>query len=119
MPRFSKTASLELMIFAKKMFVRADYFDRASTSAFEFARQMGSKNLKKANPAFDFTFLIDNEDRRPASLRAEFVNGQVWETETGAMTCNDLRNEVWLTLLISELNEYLFLPRSFFKFAKI
>lgn len=94
MPRYAKAAALDLINFAKKLSIRANYFDRTSGSAFEFARQMGSPHLLKKNPGFEFSFVIDEESARPASLRAEFINGQVWEVETGEMHCSELRSEV-------------------------
>jgi hypothetical protein len=94
MPRYTKTAALDLIHFVKKLHIRAHYFDQKSTSAFEFARQMGSPHLKKSNPAFDFNFNEDHESEAPATLSAEFIDGSKWEIETGNYHCTELRNEV-------------------------
>ena len=95
MPRYSKIAAKDLINFAKKLTIRGNYFDKSNTSAFEFARQMGSPALRKANPSFLFEFNVERtRESPPPSLRAEFINGQVWETETESMQCSELRNEV-------------------------
>ena len=94
MPRLTKALALDLIVFAKKLSVRANYFDRKATSAFEFVRQMNSPNLKKVNPSFEVSFVEDVEFEKPAQLRAEFIDGAVWETETGSFKASDLRNEV-------------------------
>ena len=83
----------DLIHYVKKMRVSANYFDPKSTSAFEFARQMGSTKLKQTNPSFDFAFDVNFDLPNPAVIQAEFVNGKTWEKTTGSSHCEDLRNE--------------------------
>jgi hypothetical protein len=94
MPRFTKVMSHELINFVKSMKIRANYFHPKSTSAFEFARQMGSSKLKKVNPAFEFSFVVDDQNS-PGDLRVEFINGRVWEKSTDGDHCEDLRSQFY------------------------
>lgn len=94
MPRFTKAMSHELIHFVKSMKIRANYFHPKSSSAFEFARQMGSSKLKKVNPAFDFSFVVDDQNA-PGNIHVEFVNGRVWEKATDGDHCEDLRSQFY------------------------
>ena len=93
-PHYTKRISLTLIHFAKKMTITGGIFDPASTSAFTFGRQMRSPLLKKTNPNFEFKFIAEGKQTQPPNLKAEFINGRVWETETAGKLCSDLRSEV-------------------------
>jgi hypothetical protein len=45
----------------------------------QFAKEMNSPNLKKVNKSFDVKVECP-EDSPVAKLRAEFIDGSVWET---------------------------------------
>lgn len=94
MPRVSKKTALELIHFVKNMSVRANYFDPKAVSAFEFARQMSSPQLKNSNPNFQFSFELERGEIIPAKVQAEFINGKKWEVQTSDFNAQDLRNEV-------------------------
>lgn len=90
MARVRKELAKELIQFAKKLEIHANYWDTSAKPAFEFARQMSSPKLKKANPNFEFTFYPVESDE-PASLKAEFVDGTQWDTKLDAIKVNELR----------------------------
>ncbi len=94
MPRYTKLISHDLIHYVKKLYVKANYFDPSATSAYEFARQMSSSQLRKVNPSYQFEFVEDQNMVEPAFLKVEFVNGKIWESQTGDRNCDDIRNEV-------------------------
>ena len=95
MGRIPKQIALQLIPFVKRIEIRAHYWDPNSVSAFEFARQMMSDRLKKANPALHVE-LIRLEKIETPRLHIEFLNGSVWDTDTSAIHAIDLRNEMYI-----------------------
>ena len=66
----------------------------------EFARQMGSPNLKKAATESKFRCIHNYSNKQEdlgkpgseARLKAEFIDGSIWEIETKDFTNKDLRD---------------------------
>jgi hypothetical protein len=95
MPRIPKQVALQLIPFIKRIEIRANYWDPNAVSAFEFARQMMSDRLKKANPTLHVE-LIRHETKEAPKLHIEFSNGTVWDTDTFPVHAIDLRNEMYI-----------------------
>jgi hypothetical protein len=95
MVRFSRMIAAKLIPYVKKIDVRANYWDPNAVSAFEFARQMMSDRLKKANPTLEVELFRHDTDE-PAKIHVEFADGTVWDTNTYPIKAVDLRNEVFL-----------------------
>lgn len=95
MVRFSRMISAQLIPFVKKIDIRANYWDPNAVSAFEFARQMMSLRLKKANPTLEVE-LFRHDTAEAAKIHVEFADGTSWDTETFPTKAVDLRNEVFL-----------------------
>lgn len=93
--RIPKQIALQLIPFVKRIEIRANYWDPNSVSAFEFARQMMSDRLKKANPALHVE-LFRHDTKEAAKIHIEFSNGTVWDTDTYPIHAIDLRNEMYL-----------------------
>lgn len=94
MVRFTKGVSKQLITFVKRIEIHGNYWDPNSTSAYEFARQMASPNLKKSNPNLHVElFRTDTMD--PPRIHVEFSNGTSWDTETFPIHAIDLRNELY------------------------
>jgi hypothetical protein len=91
MPRVTKETARKLIHYAKSLKIQAQFTDPNAKSAFEFARQMASPKLKKINPKFEFEFDMTFTNA-PASLTAEFADGNKWQTLTAEYTAADLRN---------------------------
>ena len=89
--RITKQISHELINFAKRVEVRAHFFDLNATSAFEFARQMSSRHLQKKNDKFECIMVKHPDPNFKAIMKAEFVDGSVMEIETGEYKASDLR----------------------------
>lgn len=90
MSRISKAVAMDLIAFAKTIQVKANFWDPKAVSAFEFARQMSSPNLKKKNPSFEcnLTYL---ESADPPSLQAGFSDGSTWAIDTAGFKASELR----------------------------
>jgi hypothetical protein len=95
MVRFSRMIAAKLIPYVKKIDIRANYWDPNAVSAFEFARQMMSDRLKKANPTLEVE-LFRHDTEEPAKIHVEFADGTVWDTNTYPIKAVDLRNEVFL-----------------------
>jgi len=90
--RVPKTVAMELIAFVKRVELRANFYDPKATSAFEFARQMSSPHLQKKNPNYECLMVRQPNEDFAASLKAEYSDGSVFETETGEHTAADLRS---------------------------
>ena len=90
--RVPKQVAMELIAFVKRVELRASFYDPKATSAFEFARQMSSPHLQKKNPNYECLMVRQIDEDFPASLKAEFSDGSVFETETSGHTAADLRS---------------------------
>jgi hypothetical protein len=90
--RIPKQVALELIAFVKRVEVRANFFDPKGKSAFEFARQMSSPLLQKKNPNYECVMLKQPQEDFTATLKAEFSDGSIFETETSPYTAADLRS---------------------------
>jgi hypothetical protein len=101
MPSVSKDVARSLIKYVKKIHIEGNILDMTSLSAFEFARQMNSRHLKKSNPKYEWSF--DPSPKIGGYLKAEFVNGEIWETETKGFSCSQLRDELFT---IAEKIEY-------------
>jgi len=94
--RVSKLVARELIQFVKKIDIKANYWDPTATSAFEFTSQMNSPVLRKLNSKYECTMhVIDEDNKVPASILVEFVNGTKWETNTSSYKADDLRYELF------------------------
>ena len=94
MVRFTKAVAKQLITFVKRIEIYGNYWDPNSTSAYEFARQMGSPNLKKSNPNLHVElFRTDSFD--PPRIRVEYSDGSSWDTNTFPIHAVDLRNELY------------------------
>jgi hypothetical protein len=89
--RITKTLSMELIGFVKKLQVNANFWDKNSKSAFEFARQMSSPNLAKKNPQYECIMIKEPDVKYIPKMRAEFLDGSVLEMDTNQHTCAGLR----------------------------
>ena len=94
MPRVPKNIAVQLIPFVKKIEVTANYWDPKATSAFEFARQMGSAKLIKFNPTLSVQ-LNRTTSMDPPFIHVEFTDGTSWDTETFPTKAVDLRNELY------------------------
>mmetsp|Transcript_23359 Transcript_23359/g.38918 ORF Transcript_23359/g.38918 Transcript_23359/m.38918 type:complete len:116 (-) Transcript_23359:67-414(-) len=101
MARIPRHVAMDLIQFAKRVEVKAHFWDTSAKSAFEFARQLSSPKLQKQNPSFecDFKFLPNSE---PASLVAEFNDGQIWQTQTQGYSAAELRAEFFDRAAVAE-----------------
>lgn len=95
MGRIPKQIALQLITFVKRIEIKANYWDPNAVSAFEFARQMMSDRLKKANPTLHVE-LIRHDTKEAPKLHIEFSNGTFWDTDTYPIHAIDLRNEMYL-----------------------
>ena len=94
--RVPKLVARELIQYIKKIDVKANYWDQNATSAFEFTRQMNSPVLRKLNTKYECNMhVIDEENKIPATMLVEFVNGSKWETNTSNFKADDLRYELF------------------------
>ena len=91
MPRVPKHIANELIQFVKKVHIKAHFWDPNSRSAFEFARQMSSPNLKKINPSLE-VILEKIEELAPPTLHVEFLDGNKWDKPTTGLKATDLRS---------------------------
>ena len=91
MPRVPKHIANELIQFVKKVHVKAHFWDPNSRSAFEFARQMSSPNLKKINPSLE-VILEKVEVLAPPTLHVEFLDGNKWDKPTTGLHATELRS---------------------------
>ncbi len=95
--RVPKLVARELIQFIKKIDIKANYWDKNATSAFEFTRQMNSPVLRKLNTKYECNMhIIDEETKTPATMLVEFVNGSKWETNTSNFKADDLRYELFM-----------------------
>jgi hypothetical protein len=101
MSRVPRHIAMDLIKYATKVQVTAYCWDVQSKSGVEFARQISSKKLLKQNSAFVCEFKF-NEADEPATLVAEFTDGQVWTTETARYTAAELRSEFFDRAAIAE-----------------
>ena len=99
--RVKKAVALGLIKFVKKVEVSANYWDPVAVSAVEFARQLSSKKLKKANPSFEFDMKF-HESSDPARVKVEFTNGKMWESTTAEYKAHELRSELFFHARIAE-----------------
>ena len=95
MNRVTKEVSLELIKYVKSVGVRVNYWDPKASSALEIARQMTSKRFKKVNPSLKVELQL-HEDSDPGVMKVEYVDGKVWETQTGEHKASDLRRELFM-----------------------
>jgi len=96
MARIKKEITQELIYYIKKIEIRANYFAKDASSAWEFGRQMESPKLKRINPKFQIDFFrLSNYDSNPANMKVEFINGSIWETPTTLMRLEELRYELF------------------------
>jgi hypothetical protein len=89
--RVPKHVAKELIKFAKSIEVNANFWDPQGKSAFEFYRQISSPHLKKINSSFS-TNLKELGEGSKAGIKAEFIDGSIWETPTDDLDCMQLRN---------------------------
>lgn len=89
---FNNTVARTLIRYVKKIDVRGNLFDITSLSAYEFARQMSSRHLKKSNPKLEV--ILENSDKPGGFLKVDFVNGSAYEADTTRYTAQELREEV-------------------------
>ena len=89
--RITKQISHELISFAKRLEVRAHFFDPNATSAFEFARQMSSPKLQKKNDKFECIMVKQDDPAFKPIMKAEFLDGSTMELETSSYKAVDLR----------------------------
>jgi hypothetical protein len=82
MPRVPKAIAQQLILFVKKIELRANYWDPKAVSAFEFARQMLSPKIKKINPKLEIS-MIRHELPDEACIIVDYVDGSKWEQTTG------------------------------------
>eukprot|EP01041_Mallomonas_annulata_P003898 gene3898-7778_t len=101
MSRVTKDKALSLIKYAKAVSISANYWDPKSKSAFEFARQISSPKLKKANPAFSVKFDV-HERNEEGFIIAEFANKQKWETTTSGFKASELRSEFFVNAEVAE-----------------
>lgn len=89
-----KLAARSLIRYITKFEMGGFVLDPNAKSMFEFARQMSSRHLIKANPKLelDLKYL---PTQMPAYLKVHFANGEVFQTETAQFTAGELRNEVF------------------------
>jgi hypothetical protein len=66
--------------------------DAKATGAYEFARQMGSNNLKKINPNFNCSLSLHSRPDAP-KITAEFVDGQKWDIEAPTADAMSIRSQ--------------------------
>ena len=99
MNRVTKEVSLELIKYVKSVGVRVNYWDPKASSALEIARQMTSKRFKKVNPSLKVELQL-HEDSDPGVMKVEYVDGKVWETQTGEHKASDLRRELFMHCLL-------------------
>mmetsp|Transcript_17397 Transcript_17397/g.17482 ORF Transcript_17397/g.17482 Transcript_17397/m.17482 type:complete len:127 (-) Transcript_17397:187-567(-) len=102
MSRVPKQVALELIAYAKKVEISANYWDPLSTSAFEFARLMSSPKLKKANPKFEVNFKIHDDDEE-GHVYAEFTDNEIWETKTSDYNATELKAEFFRYTKMAEI----------------
>jgi hypothetical protein len=94
MSRVPRFIAKDLIQFAKSVQVTANYFDPQARAAFEFARQMASPKLKKINPQFECT-LNPIENKEPAQIKAEFLDGTSWTADVSTLSAAQLRFEFY------------------------
>ena len=105
MPRFPKNITHDLILYAKKLEVKANFWDPRAKSAFEFARQMTSPKLKKKNPSFECNLVYLDSEELP-SLTAQYLDGSKWVTQTVDFSVGDLRSQFYeRASRIEELSE--------------
>ena len=91
MPRIPKLVALDLIMYAKKIDIKCNYWHPKATSAIEFFRQMSSSQLRKRNPIFEVK-IFDLPENETPHLIADFIDGSKWETETAAYSATELRD---------------------------
>jgi hypothetical protein len=101
MPVFRKEAARSLIKYVAKVDMKGCVFDPKSKSIFEFARQMGSRHLKKSNPKLLWDFKISPVPT--CAINIEFSDGTNWETDPSYYTAGELRDEM---LLMARQVEY-------------
>lgn len=94
MSRVPKFISRELIPYAKSVNVQAQFWGKESKVAFEFFRQMSSKNLAKLNPSFVCKIDVDDKYQQPV-VRAEFADGNKWEMVVTGMTIQQIRSKFY------------------------
>ncbi len=103
--KITKELAMELIPFAKKLHVSANYWDPTAKSAFEFCRQMASPKLKKKSPSFDVEMVYHELNKAP-TLYAEFSDGSKWNTETTDLSSAQLRLAFYeRAMIVEELAE--------------
>lgn len=95
MVRVERHIASQLIKLVKKIEIKANYWDPKSTSAFEFARQMHSKQLIKENPKLEVIF-IKHDTSDPPSVTVDYSDGSQWKTDTSDIKCLELRNTLYL-----------------------
>jgi len=89
--RVSKVLSLELISYVKKLEIRANFFNKDSVSAFEFARQMSSHNLVKKNSTYECVMFRQPDVSYVPNMKVEYTDGSIFEMPTVNQTAADLR----------------------------
>jgi hypothetical protein len=90
----NKLAARSLVRYIAKCEMGGFVLDPNAKSMFEFARQMSSRHLIKANPKLELDLKYFPSEK-PAFLKVHFVNGHVFETQTAQFSAGELRNEVF------------------------
>lgn len=76
------------------MDIKASYWDSTARSAFEFARQMSSPRLVKANPLFKCSFEPDTERKQfvVPTVVATYVDNSTLQLDASEYTALEMRS---------------------------
>lgn len=96
MTRITKEKARQLIPFVKSLYVKYDTNEKASKSAFEFAKQTFTSKMRKINP----TFQLVTEPCRGCipELKADFLDGSQWAIDTSHYHLSDIRSEFYTRL---------------------
>ena len=98
-----KLTARSLIRYIQKVEFGGHVHDPNAKSMFEFARQLSSRHMKKANPKLDWNLKYFAKPGKPY-IKVVYANGDVFETDTLDITAGALREEVFLIAQNIELD---------------